>query len=186
LDLIWKPLGHERVIRFVLVDSERGKMILMCDDLTLSPEDIIIAYALRFNIEPSFNEQKNDNGCFSYRFWTKSLPKRKRWTKNNQPVSNEQNKHVEDAKRAIDSFICLGTISTGILTIIGFSHNRQIWKRYPGWLKTIRHCFPSIAVVKETLTQDFHAFLRFHPLLPICSIINNRARFEDFLYDDIA
>jgi len=69
LDLIWRPL--ERMIRFVVVDSDRGRMILMCSDLTLSPEDIITIFALRFKIETSFNEQKNDNGCFAYRFWVR-------------------------------------------------------------------------------------------------------------------
>ena len=43
LDLIWKPL--KRKIRFVVVDTEgRGKMILMCSDLTMLPEDIINIY----------------------------------------------------------------------------------------------------------------------------------------------
>jgi len=183
LDLLWKPLG--RIVRFVVADSERGQMILMCSDLTLAPEDIITMFALRFKIETSFDEQKNDNGCFSYRFWTKALPKRKRWAKNSQPFFGEPSVLVEDAKRAIESFLCLGVISTGILTIIGFTHNRQIWKQYRGWIKTMRSVIPTIVIVKEALFQDFHAFKAAFPYLPLCSIINRMERSVDFLFDDV-
>ncbi len=72
LDLTWKTL--DRIIRFVVVDTEgRGKMILMCSDLTMHPEDIITIYCMRFKIETSFDEQKNDIGNFSYHFWTPTM-----------------------------------------------------------------------------------------------------------------
>lgn len=184
LDLIWKPL--KRMVRFVVVESDRGRMIVMCSDLSLSPEDIIIIYCLRFKIETGFDEQKNDIGSFSYRFWTTALPKRKRWAKNEQIPVVEHLERVDNARRAIDSFVCLGTIVAGIATIIAFSHNRQIWKRYPGWIKTLRSIVPSIAITKETLAQDFPPFLKSYPHLPLCSIINHRLRSVDFLYDDAA
>jgi hypothetical protein len=79
-DLVWTPT--KGLIRFVCVDMGGSRCVLMASDLTLSPEDIITAYALRFKIEDSFDEQKNDMGSFSYRFWTKSLPKRKKWHNN--------------------------------------------------------------------------------------------------------
>ena len=181
LDLIWKPL--KRLVRFVVVESERGKMILMCSDLTLPPEDIIAIYCLRFKIETGFDEQKNVMGCFSYRFWTTALPKRKRWAKNDQTPQVPQPERVYAAKRAIDSFICVGTIAAGIATIIAFSHNRQIWNRYPGWIRTLRSSIPSIAIVKETLAHDFPNLLRVCPELYICSAVNERLRAHDFLFD---
>lgn len=184
MDLIWRPLGHERLVRFVLVESKLGRMILMCSDLTLKPEDIIVTFGYRFKIETSFDEQKNNNGCFSYHFWTKALPKRKRWEKNNHMPQTDSPELVDAANRAIDSFLCLGTISTGILTIIAFSHNREIWKRYPGWIRTLRSKIPTIAVVKETLAQIFHIYLQLNPhAYPFC-IVNERQRLVDFLYDD--
>lgn len=181
-DLLWKPLGEQRLVRFVVLESDRGRMILMSSDLTLSPEQIITIYCLRFKIETSFDEQKNDIGSFSYRFWSKSLPKRKRWTKNNQLPQVEHCMRVEDAKRAIESFVCMG--ASGISTIIAFSHNRQIWNRYPGWIRTLRSTIPSLAVTKETLAQDFPAFLKSYAHLPICSIINERMRIREFLFVD--
>jgi hypothetical protein len=184
LDLIWQPL--KQMIRFIIVDSERGRMILMSSDLTLTPEDIITIYCLRFKIEAGFDEQKNDMGCFSYHFWTTALPKRKRWVKNNQPPLVDKPILVDNAKHAIDAFVCLGTIASGISTIIAFSHNHQIWNRYPGWLRTRRNRIPSLSIVKETLAQDFPAFLCRFSHLPICKIINSRLRSCDFFYSDVA
>ena len=185
LDLIWKPL--KRKIRFVLVDTEgRGKMILMCSDLTILPEDIIAIYCLRFKIETGFDEQKNDIGSFSYHFWTSSMPKRKRWAKNGETSKQENNVNVESAIRAVDSFVCLGTIAAGITTIMAFSHNREIWKHYPGWIKTLRSHIPSLAVTKSAFAQVFQAISRYASDLHVCSIINRRRRKERFIFDDVA
>jgi hypothetical protein len=184
LDLIWKPL--QRLVRFVAVESERGKMILMCSDLTMTPEDIITLYCLRFKIETSFDEQKNVMGSFAYHFWTTAFPKRKRWSKNDYEPQIVHTERVEDAKRATKSFVCLGTIATGIATIIAFSHNRQIWSRYPGWIRTRRSVVPSLAVTKETLSHDFTAFLRDYPHLFISSNIVKRLRGDNSLYVDVA
>jgi hypothetical protein len=184
MDLIWKPLG--RMIRFVAVDSDRGRMILMCSDLTLDPESIITIYALRFKIETSFDEQKNENGSFSYRFWTKALQKRKRWAKNEHLPQPEPPLAVTDAKRAIESFLCLGVIATGIMTIIGFSYNLHIWKRYSGWIKTRRTDIPSIAVIKDVIAQDFPVFLTRYPYLFMTSFINERRRVLQLWDDDVA
>lgn len=186
IDLFWKPLGS--MIRFVVVNTAgRGKMILMCDDLTMEPEDIITAYCLRFKIETSFDEQKNDIGSFDYHFWTSALPKRKRWQKNDnvstQEVDNPE--QVDRVRRAIDSFVCMATIATGITTIIAFSHNRQVWRWFPGWIKTLRSCIPSIAVTKASLAQHFHDCAKDLPDLEICDAINDKHRNTPFLYDDM-
>jgi len=77
------------------------------------------------------------------------------------------------------------TIATGIITLIAFSHNCEIWKRYPGWLKTIRSSIPTIAIVKETLFNELPLFLTQFPRVPFCSIINSRRRNDEFLYEDV-
>ena len=104
--------------------------------------------------------------------------------KNNHMPQTDSSELVDAANQAIDSFLCLGTISTGLLTFIGFSYNRKIWKRYPGWIRTLRSKIPTIAVVKETLSQIFPIYLQLNPYVyPLC-IINERRRLVDFLYDD--
>ena len=182
MDLLWKPV--KKLVRFVLVKTDDGYCVLMSTSLTLSPEDIIAIYALRFKIETSFDEQKNEVGSFAYHFWTTALPKRKRWSKKiEQPSDPKLQKRIEKAKQATDSFVCLCTIATGILTIIAFSYNRKIWQQYPGWLRTVRGSIPSIAVIKETLAQGLPIFIKRRPDLPMCSIISDRQREDKFLYD---
>jgi len=185
LDLIWKPV--KRLVRFVCVKTDRGCCVLMSTSLTLDPEDIITIYTLRFKIETSFDEQKNEMGCFAYHFWTIALPKRRRWTKNVElPTDPKLLQRIERTKSATESFVCLCTIATGILSIIAFSHSSEIWKRYPGWIKTLRSTIPTIATVRATLAQDLLAFIERYPHVPFCSIIKYRQRKVDFLYEDVA
>jgi hypothetical protein len=193
-DLMWKPIEISRKnepdvdkrIRFVLVETDGNsseRCVLMSSSRDMTPEQIISAYGLRFKIESSFNEQKNEVGCFSYRFWSKAIPKKKKWKKLETPPDPAAAAKVDDAKHAIDAYICLATIATGILTIIAFSYDRFIWRRYSGWLRTVNSSIPSISVVREVIASDFPLFLRRHPFFPLCSIISSRQRIDDFLYD---
>jgi len=178
LDLLWK--ATDTVMRFVVVSSSVGQCILMTDDLTLTAEEIITIYTLRFKIETSFDEQKNEMGCFDYHFWTKSLERRKRRKASADP--KETIKAVEATKKAISAFVCLGTIATGILTIMAFKHDCEIWARFPGWVRTIRSRIPSISVAKESFSHNFHADLRRFPHLDIAKTITPLLRDSEYLY----
>jgi len=180
LDLIWKPV--KRLVRFVLVETDSGRCVLMSSSLTLTPEEIITIYALRFKIETSFAEQKNDVGCFSYHFWTTALPKRKKKRKTEEPSDELLKQRVDNARQATESFVCLGTVATGILALIAFSHSCEIWKRYSGWLRTRRSSIPSAATVKSVLAQDFHDSLPLISALPSFAFFNSLLRHVDFLY----
>jgi len=184
IDLLWKPV--DKLVRFVAVETESGICVLMSTSLALHPEAIIEIYALRFKIETSFDEQKNDMGAFAYHFWSKSLPKRKKFKKTEPVFDAHHVKRVDDARRATESFVCMCTIATGIITLIAFSHNCEIWKRYPGWIRTLRSLTPTASIVKETLAHDFPAVLSLYPHLPICSIVRSRLRTLTFLYRDFA
>jgi len=185
LDLIWRPV--KKLVRFVVVETDSGCCVLMSTSLSILPEDIIMIYALRFKIETSFDEQKNDIGSFDYHFWTEALPKRKRKKKVESSLAcgDKQQEKILGTKKAIESHVCLCTIATGILSIIAFTHNCEIWKRYPGWIKTLRSTVPTIATVKETLAHEIPVFLSLFPHVPFCSIINFRRRKEEFLYEYI-
>ena len=121
MDLIWKPIG--KLIRFVIVESAMGKMVLMSSSLTLTAEEIITAYALRYKIEPGFNELKNTMGGFSYRFWTTALPKRKKWNKNSQVIeqtitANRITRTKSATARLLTSFHPMGLCAL----LDGFNH----------------------------------------------------------------
>jgi len=183
LDLIWKPV--KTLVRFVIVETDSGRCVLMSTSLTLNAEEIIEIYALRFKIETSFDEQKNDMGCFEYHFWTSAQPKFRKWKKTETPTDKNLQSRIANARKASQTFVCLATIATGILTIIAFSHNRDIWKRYPGWVRTLRSSIPTVSIVKETLAQDFHGFLPIYDL-PLFNIILPLRRIVEFLYQDVA
>jgi len=181
LDLLWKPV--KKPVRFVAVETDSGRCVLMSTSLTLTAEEIIAIYALRFKIETSFDEQKNDMGCFAYHFWSSAQPKFRKWKKAELPSDDTKNARINNSRKATQSFVCLATIAAGILSVIAFSHNRDIWNRYPGWVRTLRSNIPTIAVVKETLAQDFHLCLPYVDL-PLFRIILPLRRTIDFFYQD--
>ena len=181
LDLIWRPV--KRLVRFVLVEMERGRCIFMSSSLTLTPEEIISIYALRFKIELSFAEQKHDVGCFAYHFWTTAMPKRKKRKRAEEPTDISMKQRAASARKATDSFVCVSTIATGILTLIAFDHSQEIWNCYSGWLKTRRSSIPTIATVKSALAQAFHGSLPLISHLPSFAFIESLIRHADFLYE---
>lgn len=180
MDLLWRPAG--RLCRFVLVKIGKVPFVLMSSDPTLTPEDIILLYQSRFKIETGFDDQKNDMGGFAYHFWTKALPKRKRNTDTQLPANPKKQEKIKKAKQATEAFVCLSLIATGILTMIGFTHNREIWNRYPGYLRTIRSPIPSLATTKLVLSQDFCALLPYLFVFPAFNFIHKLQRSVDFLY----
>jgi len=184
LDLIWRPV--KRLVRFVLVEMDRGRCIFMSSSLTLTPEEIITIYALRFKIETSFAEQKHDIGCFAYHFWTTAMPKRKKRKRAEDPTDILLRQRVASTRAATESFVCVSTIATGILTLIAFDHSQEIWNRYSGWLRTRRSSVPTISVVKTALAQDFHASLPLLSHLPSFAFIEPLLRHAEFLYETAA
>ena len=139
-----------------------------------------------FKIETSFDEQKNDMGAFAYHFWTTALPRRKRWKKTEQPNDPKLQQRIEQTRQATDSFVGLCTIATGILSIISFSHSSEIWKLYPGWIRTLRSAIPTIATTRAALGHNIHIVIEHYAYLPVFSIIKKRLRAIEFLYEDVA
>jgi hypothetical protein len=150
-DLYWKPA--ERKIRFILAKTGASEIVIMSSDRRLTSREVITLYASRFKIETGFDDQKNDMGGFAYHFWTDALPKRKRNQDTVVPADPKKQEKINKTKQAIAAWVCLGIIATGILTIIGFAYNRDIWKHYPGYIKTVSSRIPSVAATKLTFAQ---------------------------------
>lgn len=83
LALLWKPIKD--YVLFVFAVTSRGPIILMSSDMDLSAIQAIELYCVRTRIETLFSVLKNLVRAFSYRFWTRSLPKHSR-----RPFSNSQ------------------------------------------------------------------------------------------------
>jgi len=160
LDLLWKPIKEK--LRFVLVIDGSETFILMCSDLTLSPEDIITAYSYRFKIEVNFKVVKHVIGAFFCHFWTSVWPDI--GAKNQSDLSScnspREKKLITDTMNAIEGFVNFGCIATGILQILSLNFHETIWNQYNGWLRTVTSPFPSEETVKYVIQEEF--FHNFH------------------------
>jgi len=155
VDLLWKPI--RRKVRFVLVKTGAKMMILMCSDLTLDPQQIILAYSYRFKIEVSFKTLKHIIGSFGYHFWTKALPKLSRFkTKTDLTAIKKLNEkeRILATTRAIEVFTFLSCIAMGILTIVSLTHPTLVWQKFSGWLRTRSSALPSVETVRTVLQQE--------------------------------
>jgi hypothetical protein len=178
-DLFWKSAG--RKIRFILAKTGSSKIVLMSSDRKLTSQEIITLYANRFKIETGFDDQKNDMGGFAYHFWTTALPKRKRFMDTVKPIDPDKHDKIIKTKQAIQAWVCLSIIATGILTIIAFSYNRVIWKHYPGYIKTVSSRIPSVATTKLSFSSMFGDFLYSIKGLDAFVFIPNLQRIFEFL-----
>ena len=96
-------------------------MILMCSDLCMHPEKIILAYSYRFKIEVSFKMLKQVIGGFCYHFWTTAMPKLSRFKTSDDLSDITEKKDKEkiiSTMRAIEVFTFLSCMAMGILTTI--------------------------------------------------------------------
>jgi len=159
-DLLWKPIKEK--LRFVLVIDGSETFILMCSDLTLSPEDIITAYSYRFKIEVNFKVVKHVIGAFFCHFWTSVWPDigNKKQSDISSCNSPREKKLITETMNAIEGFVNFGCIATGILQILSLNFHETIWKQYNGWLRTITSPLPSEETVKFVVQKEF--FHNFH------------------------
>ena len=101
VDLLWRPAG--RLVRFVLVEHpNRGRLILMCTDLTLEAADIIRLYGWRFKIELGFKQAAGVIGAFDYHFWMMDMKPLKR-RNGNQYLHRESEAYRRAVRRKMTS-----------------------------------------------------------------------------------
>ena len=178
MDLLWKPA--KGMVRFVLVDHPvRGRIILLTTDLTLSAEEIILLYSLRFKIELSFKQAVHTLGSFGYHFWMAEMKpiKRKNGNQHLHRTTEQYRKQVERKMRAYHVFVQTGMIAQGMLQYLSMTRDELVWKHFGSWIRTIRpDVLPSEMVVSEALRNTLSEFLHL-------SII--AAPFRKFILDKI-
>lgn len=131
LDLLWGQ-GLYQELRFVLVQWGNQRSILVSTDLTLEATDIIELYGHRFKIESMFREMKQVIHAFSYRFWSKSMPKLNRYLKKGDPqpaeqITNEQERtDILLTIKAIESYVMCACIAMGILQLIAVRYSDKV------------------------------------------------------------
>ena len=186
MDLLWKPI--RRKVRFVLVKTGEKMMILMCSDLTLHPQEIILAYSYRFKIEVSFKMLKHVIGSFGYHFWTKALPKLSRLkTKTDLSAIKKctDKERILATTRAIEVFTFLSCIAMGILTIVSLRFPNEVWQKFSGWLRTRSSVLPSVETVRSVIQQELSWNFRNLSHYATLSKIQDYQRLEFDVYEKI-
>ena len=164
-DLLWRPLGQ--LVRFVwVVHPHRGRLILLCTDLTINPLDIIRLYAWRFKIEAGFWQAIHTVGAYAYHFWMLAMTPLRRGD-GNQYLHRKSAKYRQQVRRKFAAYqrhIQIGLIAQGLLQYLALRFRRVAWRNFNSYIRTAKtELPPSEWVLAHALRHTWPYFLRFSP-----------------------
>jgi len=174
LDLIWKPV--KGLVRFILIETSRGRMILMSSDLTLEPMLALSLYTARVRIESLFASVKNLLGGLAYHFWSKYLaPVSRRPRRGSQPapVSSRPDR-TANTLAAIQKFMALHLIVLGTLQLLAARFGDAVRDQAHCWLRTPSGSVPSDFVSRTALANLLLANIRVLAETPVVALIRRR------------
>ncbi len=159
-------------MRFVLTITGTTKAIFVSTDTSMSAEEIITAYGVRFKIEIGFRTFKQVFSGFMSRFWTRSCPKYNEFKPKNEPSPISKVSSPEDHEKilntifAYECYTTLACIAMGIIQMIALKFPKHFARsRY---LRTSRYEVPSEETVQDYLSRDLPRFLHFNECYRIC------------------
>ena len=152
LDLLWKPVHG--MMRFILIESSRGQIILMSSDLNLAPIAAIELFCRRISIETMFDSLKNLIGGLAYHFWSRYLhPASRRPKKQTQPQHSTRPAQTGITFAAIEKFVNLQFLVLGTLQVIATLFPVEVVRQSQCWLRTVSSQTPSEFVTRIALIQ---------------------------------
>jgi hypothetical protein len=165
VDLLWRPVGT--LVRFVLViHPTRGRIILLCTNISMDALTIIRLYGLRYKIEVSFKQAVHTFGTYAYHFWMMAMTPIKRWS-GNQYLHRKSETYRQAVRRKIGAYHCyvqLGCIAQGLLQHLAINYPVLVWQSFRSWLRTMKtDCVPTEMVVAAALRNSLFDFLRLSP-----------------------
>ena len=165
-DLLWRPLG--RLVRFVwVIHPSRGRLILLCTDLAMSPLDIIRLYGWRFKIEVGFKQAIHTLGAYAYHFWMQAMTPLRRGG-GNQHLHRKSESYRQGVRRKLAAYERhrqLGLIAQGLMVYLAVRLRCVCWHCANHYLRTVKlYRSPSEAVVRHALRNIRSDFLAFSPL----------------------
>jgi len=159
LDLIWKPVKGK--LRFILVESSHGRIILMTSDMQMQMTPALDLYCHRITVETLFDSLKNILGGMAYHFWSKYLQPSSR-----RPIKNKDRKAIstrpdktENTLSAIEKFVAVQMMVLGVLQLLACLFGKEIHASARCWLRTPCGEIPSVFVTKNALSNIIHANL---------------------------
>ena len=164
-DLFWRKLG--RLVRFVwVIHPTRGRLVLLCTDLTLAPLDILRLYGWRFKIEVSFKQAIHTVGAYAYHFWMQDMKPIRRGDGSQHPhrQSESYRQAVRRKLAAYERHIQLGLIAQGLLQYLAVTLRRAVWSNFHSYIRTASpQKKPSEWVVSHALRHSWPQFLAGSP-----------------------
>lgn len=151
LDLLWKPI--KGTVRFILVETSRGYLVLMSSDLHLDPIAALELYCHRVPIETLFNTLKNTFGAFACHFWSTYLtPTSRRPAANPKtPPPSTNPSRTRNTLAAIEKFVNLQLLVLGFLQLMAFRFPNEVRTTARCWLRTVSSSIPSEFVARQAL-----------------------------------
>lgn len=153
LNLLWKPV--KGMLRFVLVETSHGRIVLMTSDLNLNPVTAIQLYCQRVTIETMFDTLKNTLGAMAYHFWSQYLsPASRRPRKKKDQKQNSLNPtQTQNTLAAIEKFVNVQLLVLGMLQLIAKQFPAEVKTKANCWLRTVSANTPSEFVTRTALAN---------------------------------
>ena len=151
LDLLWKPA--KSMLRFILVESSRGRMVLISSDRSLDPLAAMHLYCRRARIETMFDVLKNTLNALAYHFWSLYLhPASRRPKKNDsEPQCSSRPTLTRRTLAATERFVNVQLLVLGILQLLARAYPHQVRVTAQCWLRTVSTGAPSEFVTRLAL-----------------------------------
>lgn len=153
LDLIWKPVKGK--LRFILVESSRGRIVLMTSDLNMECQLAIDLYCHRVVVETLFDSLKNLLGGMAYHFWSQYLEPASRKPKRNGKRERRSSRpeKTEETLAKIEKFVAVQMVVLGTLQLLACKLGGEIHRKANCWLRTPCGETPSVFVTKTALAR---------------------------------
>lgn len=160
INLLWKPVKGK--VRFILIESSRGRIVLMSSDLSLEPLVALDLYCRRVFIETMFDTLKNLQGAAHYHFWSKYLnsASRRPIRKDKSKPHSSQPEKTQNTLAAIEKFMVIHLLVLGALQLLACHFPTQIFKQARCWLRTPSGPLPSEFVTRRALCNIIQTNLR--------------------------
>ena len=152
----------------------------MSTDRTLSAAQIIELYSVRWQVECTFRDMKQEVGGFGYRFWSKAMPALDRFARSGDPdrldavAGGADRAAILEAAEAIDRFVAASCVALGLLQLLALAEPAGGDVAYSSFSRTPKAKAVSVRTMREWLRDHVSAFIHGAARSPMARFIRDR------------